>query len=268
MTTTRENAHGDRPGALRSQAIMEIQTRQAQRLVYGRRPEGDKPTIVGLLRFATMLRPMWTGAAADDPYADWWLVQVERELLQGREHLEALREHVDRLLKSAPAVDVKVAQSLEPVRVDLNFSSPYAFMGAYLLADYDALVRAILTGRHVGLLDRNTAEKLLHEGGRAVRRAYSVAQGYRYLAVTREDVRQGTAKGRRAKEMLGELPQEVLEGGLRAAHAPDIRHREEKRGTEPVDGAADPAGGEGPGEEGGEEEDSTAGLRQLTAQGA
>ena len=161
MTTTRENAHGDRPGALRSQAIMEIQTRQAQRLVYGRRPEGDKPTIVGLLRFATMLRPIWTGAAADDPYADWWLVQVERELLQGREHLEALREHVDRLLKSAPAVDVKLAQSLEPVRVDLNFSSPYAFMGAYLLADYDALVRAILTGRHVGLLDRSTAEKLL-----------------------------------------------------------------------------------------------------------
>ena len=37
----RENALGDRPGALRSQAVLEIQTRQAQRLVYGRKPEPE-----------------------------------------------------------------------------------------------------------------------------------------------------------------------------------------------------------------------------------
>ncbi|MCP5020030.1 MAG: DUF1845 domain-containing protein, partial [Ketobacter sp.] len=36
------------PGALRSHSVMEVQTRQAQRLVYGRRAKGAKPAIIGL----------------------------------------------------------------------------------------------------------------------------------------------------------------------------------------------------------------------------
>lgn len=211
------------PGALRSQTSLEIQTRQAQRLVYGRRAEGGKPAIFGLLRFGTMLRPIWEGAATDDPWADWCLVQIERELLEAREAMESLMAQVQTQLKSRPAMDVAVAQSVEPVKVDLTFTSPYAFMGAYLLADYDVLARAILTGRHIGLFDRDTSERMLREGGRIVRRAFNTAQGYKYLGVCREDLRQGTQKAGRATDMLGALPQPVIDGTLRAAHAPDIR---------------------------------------------
>jgi len=223
MTERKPTSLLRQPGALRSQTSMEIQTRQAQRLVYGRRADGGKPAIFGLLRFGTMLRPIWEGAATDDPWADWCLVQIERDLLEAREALEALMAQIQKRLNSLPAMDVAVAQSVEPVKVDLTFTSPYAFMGAYLLADYDALVRAVLTGRHVGLFDRDTAERTLREGGRIVRRAFNTAQGYKYLGVCREDVRQATQKAARASEMLGSLPQEVIDGSLRAAHAPDIR---------------------------------------------
>jgi len=223
MTERKPTSLLRQPGALRSQTSMEIQTRQAQRLVYGRRADGGKPAIFGLLRFGTMLRPIWEGAATDDPWADWCLVQIEHDLLEAREALEALMAQTQKQLNSLPAMDVAVAQSVEPVKVDLTFTSPYAFMGAYLLADYDALVRAVLTGRHVGLFDRDTAERTLREGGRIVRRAFNTAQGYKYLGVSREDVRQATQKAARASEMLGSLPQEVIDGSLRAAHAPDIR---------------------------------------------
>ncbi|MGB5648628.1 MAG: TIGR03761 family integrating conjugative element protein [Sedimenticolaceae bacterium] len=223
MTERKPTSLLRQPGALRSQTSMEIQTRQAQRLVYGRRADGGKPAIFGLLRFGTMLRPIWEGAATDDPWADWCLVQIERDLLEAREALEALMAQIQKRLNSLPAMDVAVAQSVEPVKVDLTFTSPYAFMGAYLLADYDTLVRAVLTGRHVGLFDRDTAERTLREGGRIVRRAFNTAQGYKYLGVCREDVRQATQKAARASEMLGSLPQEVIDGSLRAAHAPDIR---------------------------------------------
>ncbi|HSH28958.1 MAG TPA: TIGR03761 family integrating conjugative element protein [Thiohalobacter sp.] len=225
----------DAPGALRSQATLEIQTRQAQRLVYGRRAEGGVQGIVGLLRFAALLRVIWSGSVNDDPYADWWLVQIEQELLAARETVAALRGEVDARLESAPAVNITLAQSLEPARVDLNFSNPYAFMAAYLLADFDALVRAVLTARHVGLLDRAGAERLLQEGGRSVRRAYNTAHGYRYLALTRDDVRQGTSKAIRARELLGDLPRAVLEGELRADHAPELRRREPE-GSDAVSG--------------------------------
>jgi integrating conjugative element protein (TIGR03761 family) len=210
------------PGALRSQAVMEIQTRQAQRLVYGRMASEGKHEIVGLLRFAAMLRPIWSGSMADDPYADWWLVKIERELTQAREQLKHMESTVEQHLAGAPAVNVVVAQSLSPAKLELNFSNPYAFHGAYLLADYDALVRAVLTARHVGLMDSRTSEKLLAEGGRYLRAAYETGRGYRYMGIKRVDLVQGTAKARKAVETLGELPQPVITGDLRATYAPKV----------------------------------------------
>ena len=211
------------PGVLRSQTSLEIQTRQAQRLVYGRRAKDGKPALIGLTRFGTMIRVIWSGASVDDPWADWSLVQIENDLLLARETLESLLTRVQNQLTSLRAMDVSVAHSVEPIKVDLTFTSPYGFMAAYLLADYDVLVRSILTARHIGLFDRDTTERNLHEGGRIVRRALNAAHGYRYLGVCREDVRQGTQKAARAEEMLGSLPKEVIDGTLRAAHAPDIR---------------------------------------------
>jgi hypothetical protein len=55
-----------------------LQTRYAGRLVKGRQGAADRPPITGLLGFANLLRAIWHGARADDPYADWWLVKVDR----------------------------------------------------------------------------------------------------------------------------------------------------------------------------------------------
>jgi integrating conjugative element protein (TIGR03761 family) len=214
----------DTPGALRSQAVMEIQTRQAQRLVYGRMASEGKHEIVGLLRFAAMLRPIWSGSMAGDPYADWWLVKIERELTQAREQLKHMEGTVEQHLAGAPAVNVVVAQSLSPAKLELTFSNPYAFHGAYLLADYDTLVRAVLTARHVGLMDSRNSEKLLAEGGRYLRAAYEAGRGYRYMGIKRVDLVQGTAKAHRAIETLGELPQPVITGELRATYAPKVHN--------------------------------------------
>lgn len=68
------------PGPLRSESWITLQTRQAQRLVSGRRAENGTPGIVGLTRFASMLRPLWTAARADDPWADWWLLAETQRL--------------------------------------------------------------------------------------------------------------------------------------------------------------------------------------------
>jgi integrating conjugative element protein (TIGR03761 family) len=218
------------PGALRSRTVLQVQTRKAHALVRGRRREGAKPAIIGLVRFAALLGPIYAAAAKDDPWADWWLLKVERELTQGKEELAAMRGHLDKLLHGRAVIDVEVAHCEEPVKVDLTFRNPYGFLAAYLVADYDELVLAVLTARHVSLLGRKEAERLLDEGGRLVRRAFHAADGYRHLAVSREDLRQGTARGLRARETLGELPQEVLEGTLRAEHAPAIGRLE----SEPI----------------------------------
>ena len=42
----------------------------------------EKPAIIGLLGFANLVRTIWHGARADDPYADWWLLQVHEAMVQ------------------------------------------------------------------------------------------------------------------------------------------------------------------------------------------
>lgn len=215
-----------KPGPLRSTTTLSVQTLQAQLLVFGRRAEGDKPAIVGLIRFGAMLGPIWQGAVQDDPWADWWLIRVEDKLGAAREHVKALLEQTRQTLAGVPSIDVEVAQSIEPAKVEVAFKNPYAYHGAFLLADFDELARAVLTARHVGLMNRESSERTLRDGGRAVRRAYQAAHGYKYLAVTREDLEQGTAKTNKALELMGEIPREVVAREWRSNLAPAIQPRE------------------------------------------
>jgi integrating conjugative element protein (TIGR03761 family) len=212
--------HGEQPGALRSETWLTLETRQAQRLVHGRRAADGKAEIIGLKRFAAMLRSIWAGARTDDPYGDWWLIRIEEALEGSQGALSALEARAQECLQGHPAVDVAVAHSIEPVRIPLLFTSPHAFRGAYLIADADRVIRAILTARHVGLMNRDDSERLIYEAGRAVRRALGSARGYRYKGIGRNDLRLGTARGCEARESMGQLPESILAGTQRPRYGP------------------------------------------------
>lgn len=219
-----------RPGTLRGEASLLIQTRQAQRLVYGRRQSKEQPGIVGLVRFGLLTKRIWTSAMLDDPYADWFLIQMHEALEASRETIRAFKRQVDALLQGMEGVDIRIAHSLQPVRVPLQFANPYGYMGAYLIADFDELVRTVLTARHVGLIARDPAEQMLERGGRAVRRTFLIPMGWKHCAISRDDLRHETPRGRTARAAMGELPQDVLEGTRRAGHAPAI-HKTATRGA-------------------------------------
>lgn len=215
-----------RPGLLRGSASLDIQTRQAQRLVYGRRRTESKEHIVGLVRFGMHMKRIWSSAGRDDPYADWALLQVEESLNGTREFINALRQETESLLESAATgVQINIAHSLQPVRVPLQFANAFGYMGAYLIADFDQLVCAILTGRHVGLIQRGNSDKALHNCARRVRHAFALSSLWKFTLVTRTDVRNNTPIALKAKEamaIMGELPHEILDGRRRARIAPEI----------------------------------------------
>ena len=215
-----------RPGTLRGDATLDIQTRQAQRLVYGRRKTDDKEHIVGLVRFGMNMKRIWTSASRDDPYADWTLLRVETALTQARDAINTLRQETEALLSGvATGVHIDVAHSIEPVHVPLQFANAYGYMGAYLIADYDQLVRTVLTARHVGLLPSSKSTQSLHSGAKLVRRAFAFSSQWKFTLVTRNDIRNNTPMALKAKEampMMGELPQEVIDSSSRAKIAPEI----------------------------------------------
>ena len=224
----------DRPGVLRGRATLTLETRQAQRLVKGRGTSAEKPAIIGLLGFANRVRTLWHGARADDPYADWWLLQVEDILVQAGHELLTLEQGIAKRFEALGAIEVAPPVSLKPARIALNFSNPYAFRAAGLIGRFDALVCMILSARHVGLVERDAAEKTLHQGGRWVRRALQSPVGYRLLGVTRDDIDQGTAKALQARDAMGEIPDDIQQGTRRAPHAPTVARMQPSAITDAV----------------------------------
>ena len=208
------------PGALRGQVWLTVQTRQAQRLIRGRNGSADKPAIIGLVGFADRLRVIWQAARSDDPYADWWLIKVHEALEQVRHLLKAEQVNLDGQLAQLTALEVAVAQSLKPYRIALQFANPYAYRGAQMIAEYDTLVRMVLTAHHVGLLDGAAMERSLHIGARKIRGTFTLVQGYRFMGIDRASLRQGTGNASRAHQVMGEVPMEVLSGERRAPLTP------------------------------------------------
>ena len=204
---------------MRNQARLEIQTRQAQFLLDGRTgPRG----IIGLLQFARRLGDICQAAQRDDPYADWMLLQVEESIDAAKAFIQEKNIAAGKALNGLGAMKIELARTQEPAMVDLVFGTPYGFMGAYLLSDYDELARTVLTAQHCAVFDRQRASELIRACGNAVRRVYQLPAAWRRTDITRDDVRQGTAAAINAVQLMGALPGEVLAMNRRARFAPRL----------------------------------------------
>lgn len=228
----------DRPGRILGSANLKIQTRQAQRLVYGRRRSEGKNQIIGMLQFGFFVQKIWAGAVMDDPYADWYLLKIHDALERGREELVEMRQEVDVTLKSMSSMQIDMGHSVEPILIPIQFPNPFGYMGAYLIADYDELTISVLTVRHFGLLDRSTAERYLARGASIVRRTFMSSAGWKPTGVTRADFESQAADAKtrleQAVKVMGECPPKILDGTLRSSMAPQIRKRSPASAVEQV----------------------------------
>ncbi len=207
----------EKPGALRGQVWLTIQTSQAQQLIRGRNGTPDKPTIIGLVGFADRLRMIWQAARNDDPYADWWLIKVHKAIDSAGTYIRNQQADLNNQLDQMNAMEVTVAKSLRPHRVPLQFANPYAYRGAHLLSEYDRFVCTALTARYIGLLDSETCNGLLKVCARKIRSTFMIPHGYRFLGIDRESLRRGGEKSNDARQAMGEVPDNVLSG---ERHAP------------------------------------------------
>ena len=188
------------PGRLRGKSTLVLETRHAQMIFEGRKGniEKNKAEIVGLKKFASLLKSIWQASSNDDPYADWWLIKIERALESATEELSKQITRFNKLLSVEQNLKHEVSHSIEHIELELRFSIPYAFQGAKLLMIHDELVRTLLTANHVGVSDNRTIRKALHESGRKVRGTFQTVTGFRYTGLTREEIKSGNAKALKA----------------------------------------------------------------------
>ena len=199
-------------GALQGEVWLTVQTYQAQSLIRGRRSSEGKSAIVGLIGFADRLKGLWQAVRFDDPYADWWLIKVEEAIVASRSQLQQIQEQLEALPALHNGIEFAIAKSSQPQRVSLQFANPYAFRAAQMLAEFDQMQCAVMTFRHLGVDFPATFEEQVNASGRWVRRVFAVPQGYHSLGVCRDDLRQHTARAEKARDQMGELPQEILSG--------------------------------------------------------
>ena len=209
-----------KPGALHGEVWLTLQTYQAQQLIHGREAAPGKPAIIGLIGFADRLRDIWQAARRDDPYADWWLLKVHAAITAARGIIRDRRAAMDRQLAQMPALEVSIAASRRPHRVQLQFAIPYAYQGAQLLAEYDRVVCMALTARHIGMLDGATCKHIQQACARKLRALFLIPQGYRLLKIDRNAVRLNTGRSSEARQLMGAVPQDILSGERQVPFTP------------------------------------------------
>ncbi|MEA2079864.1 MAG: AcaB family transcriptional regulator, partial [Pseudomonadota bacterium] len=105
----------EKPGALRGQVWLTVQTNQAQQLIHGRAGTlglpgtPNKPAIIGLIGFADRLRVIWLAARRDDPYADWWLIKVHEAINTNETFISHEMVKLDKRLEQMTGMEVSVA---------------------------------------------------------------------------------------------------------------------------------------------------------------
>lgn len=213
----------DRPGELRGEAKLTIQTWQCQRLVYGRKKTDKKDAIIGLIGFAQKVKTLWQSCIADDPYADYYLLKLYEAIEGSRSKIREYRKAIEKKIASEDGFSISIASSRKPVVIDLAFPNPYGYLAAYLLNEYDHMVRSFLTAKHVGLVKPDYAHKHIEDGAKLVRAVLALASTYKYKAITRKDVVQENARALEAKRLMGELPESVLKGEERSPYAPPLK---------------------------------------------
>lgn len=219
------------PGALQGDAsIMLLHTRQAVALVKGRKEVKENgvikvPHTVSLFEFGKKVNLLWLAAKADDPYADWWLIQISETIKSNCQEMQQMRLAVEGLLAAASQdreVTISLPRSSRPVEVPLVFARSYGYAAAFLIADYDRMGRYVQTARYHDLMRSQRAAQLIEAGAHRIRSVLWLPNRWTHLSITRDDVRQGTQRAAKAARLMGELPQEVLDATKRAEGAPVI----------------------------------------------
>lgn len=232
-------------GVLRSQMTLQIHTRQASRLWFGRKPINGKGGILGLNGFLFITNRINIGSRQDDPYCDWWMLQIEEKIDQVNAQLKRLHTQVNEVFASVPpAFTLGENLNVQPANLPVFAGSHLGYLAIFVLAQYDEIVRKALLAHHIALIDHLTLEHWLAQGDHwlaqgdhCLRSLFATVQDYRYSGINRKDIVLGTAAARIVADKFGKVPPDIMDGSRRSRFSPPLRT--ETFGDEEVAGAAD-----------------------------
>ena len=220
-----ENRQPRTVGHLVGEVCLAVHSHQALRLIWGRRRTAQKPPISGLMAFAAAVNTIWQTAEGGDPYALWWLIKIESGIEECRAALNDQFDQAGYLHPDSEILEVGTAESEQPYRIRLAFSNPYAYRAAHMLGEYDALVRTCHTLKFVGAAEPAELQTMVARAGHYIRRVFAIPQRFKVCSINREDMLQHNQRAQRAVQLMGPLPEEILNGETLPLFVPaGVRH--------------------------------------------
>ncbi len=209
-------------GSLRSQVELKLHTYHAVRVWQGKK-NSDGHSTPGMSVYFSITNLIKMASARNDPYADWWMIQIEEKLETAQEQMKDLTQLIDKLIEKIPT-QITITDNLnqKPFSTPLFVGSHMGFRGVYLLEAYDSLARKILLANHTGLLSRRDTENYLDQGAHLLRSLFGLAKRYSNAGVSRDDMAASNAKARAAIDKYGLPPQDILDGSRRSDFAPAL----------------------------------------------
>lgn len=177
---------------------------------------------VGVRQYAHFLSDVCEASKADDPYADWFLLQSFNEMNKIKFFLKDLENRCHAKLKTVRGVELSLISN--PITIPLIFRTPFSFMAAYLLADLDYVIRQLMTLRKKGIsLDEGiTFDQLATQ----FRSCIHSAMKWKKTGITRKDIKEKTDHYLKLENDLKEfdrLPDEVLNKEIRFEFLPNFQ---------------------------------------------
>lgn len=186
-----------------------------RRLLLGRPADSGKPVIIGLYGFAERLRDIWDAANKADPFAAWWLIKIEQARDTAREKIDIEKSSVLRAIESMPEFDIQFAADVSLEGIELRFACPYAYQVARVLKMFDELVLAANVAVQIGVKPSASSSRNRFRCERSIRHLLASAHGFYSLGLKTADIQQQTDVASQARELMGEIPADILSGARR-----------------------------------------------------
>ncbi len=201
-----------------------IHTTPGQKVVEGRKDRNNYGPI-GLKEFCNRMAAVYSASAYDDPYADQLLLNIYNECIKLRRYISKVEEEYLRKLKEVEGLELTVREAIKPVTYNISFKTPYGYLIAYLLIDFDRFCRAIISAKMAALMpEKFDIQKTLLDLRKRIRRILSEPLKWHYTGVMRPDVEAQNKLANEAKKVNQfTVESHVFSKEKRAPYAPRIR---------------------------------------------
>ncbi|MDT3671745.1 MAG: TIGR03761 family integrating conjugative element protein [Aromatoleum sp.] len=155
---------------------MTLHTKEGFRMFMGRRrdPAGHYNAIPGGKRVASSLKALWALTRNNNPYADWALLRADHRIPELRRALERQSQLFSAELKKRAdkGLGFGILKSREPKVLELGFRSPYGYVIAELIVEFDYYVRVVKTLGRKALFSDKEAHDAIRQFTRPMRAAF------------------------------------------------------------------------------------------------